>query len=125
MPEIPGIDHPKAIAYPDLLSGARQAGDGVAIIGAGGIGFDVATFLTHRHGDDYFAEWGIDRTLTTRGGVVPPRAVTPLAPRLSTAAQGRTPGRDPRQDHGLDSPHRAQTPRRGDARWRELRAHRR
>ncbi len=43
MPAIPGIDHPKAIAYPDLLSGARQAGDSVAIVGAGGIGFDVAT----------------------------------------------------------------------------------
>ena len=50
----------------------------MAIIGAGGIGFDVATFLTHRHGDDYFAEWGIDRTLTTRGGLVAPRAVTPV-----------------------------------------------
>jgi 2,4-dienoyl-CoA reductase (NADPH2) len=76
LPAIPGIDHSKAIAYPDLLSGARQAGDSVAIIGAGGIGFDVATFLTHRLGEDYFAEWGIDRTLTHRGGVLPPRAVT-------------------------------------------------
>ena len=78
MPQIAGIDHPKAIAYPDLLSGIREAGKSVAIIGAGGIGFDVATFLTHRHDDDYFAEWGIDRTLTTRGGVVPMRAVTPV-----------------------------------------------
>src|SRR6185436_3940969 len=72
VPAIPGVDHPKAITYPDLLSGARQAGENVAIIGAGGIGFDVATFLTHREGEDYFAEWGIDRTLTTRGGVVAP-----------------------------------------------------
>ena len=78
VPQIEGIDHPRAIAYPDLLSGARTAGERVAIIGAGGIGFDVATFLTHRHGDDYFAEWGIDRTLTARGGVVPQRAVTPV-----------------------------------------------
>jgi 2,4-dienoyl-CoA reductase (NADPH2) len=75
VPAIPGIDHPKAISYPDLLSGARQAGESVAIIGAGGIGFDVATFLTHRDGEDYFAEWGIDRTLTSRGGVVAPRPV--------------------------------------------------
>ena len=48
--EIAGIDHPKVISYPELLSGARRAGESVAIIGAGGIGFDVATFLTHRAG---------------------------------------------------------------------------
>jgi 2,4-dienoyl-CoA reductase (NADPH2) len=77
MPAIEGIDHPKVISYPQLLSGARVAGDKVAIIGAGGIGFDVATFLTHRAGEDYFAEWGIDRTLTTRGGLVPRRPSTP------------------------------------------------
>ncbi|HET7810537.1 MAG TPA: NADPH-dependent 2,4-dienoyl-CoA reductase [Steroidobacteraceae bacterium] len=77
VPAIPGVDHPKAITYPDLLSGARRAGGRVAIVGAGGIGFDVATFLTHRAGDDYFAEWGIDRTLTTRGGLLPPRAMAP------------------------------------------------
>jgi 2,4-dienoyl-CoA reductase (NADPH2) len=75
IPAIPGIDHPKAIAYPDLLSGARQAGERVAIIGAGGIGFDVATFLTHRTDEDYFSEWGIDRTMTKRGGLLPPRPV--------------------------------------------------
>jgi 2,4-dienoyl-CoA reductase (NADPH2) len=77
VPAIAGIDHPKAISYPDLLSGARQAGDRVAIIGAGGIGFDVATFLTHREGEDYFAEWGIDRKLIARGGVIAPRPVVP------------------------------------------------
>ncbi len=76
VPAICGIDHPKVILYPDLLSGARQAGDTVAIIGAGGIGFDVATFLTHRRDTDYFAEWGIDRTLVERGGLLPQRPVT-------------------------------------------------
>jgi 2,4-dienoyl-CoA reductase (NADPH2) len=79
VPAIDGIDHPKAIPYPELLSGARTAGDRVAIIGAGGIGFDVATFLTHRPDEDYFSEWGIDRTLTTRGGLQPARPVA--APR--------------------------------------------
>jgi 2,4-dienoyl-CoA reductase (NADPH2) len=79
VPAIPGIDHPKAIPYPELLGGARRAGERVAIIGAGGIGFDVATFLTHRPDEDYFAEWGIDRTMTARGGLRPPRPVT--APR--------------------------------------------
>jgi len=77
-PAISGIDHPKVISYPELLSRARVAGERVAIIGAGGIGFDVATFLTHRAEDDYFAEWGIDRTLTARGGLVPRRPLRPL-----------------------------------------------
>jgi 2,4-dienoyl-CoA reductase (NADPH2) len=75
IPAIEGVDHPKAIAYPDLLGGARTAGERVAIIGAGGIGFDVATFLTHRPGEDYFSEWGIDRSMTTPGGLVPARPV--------------------------------------------------
>ncbi|MBC8026214.1 MAG: FAD-dependent oxidoreductase [Steroidobacteraceae bacterium] len=75
VPSIPGIDHPRVILYPELLSGAKQAGDSVAVVGAGGIGFDVATFLTHRREDDYFEEWGIDRTLTTPGGLKPPLQV--------------------------------------------------
>jgi 2,4-dienoyl-CoA reductase (NADPH2) len=77
VPRIEGIEHAKAITYPELLTGARQAGDTVAIIGAGGIGFDVATFLTHRASDDYFAEWGIDRSGITRGGIVPARCSPP------------------------------------------------
>jgi 2,4-dienoyl-CoA reductase (NADPH2) len=76
VPAIPGVDHPKAITYPELLSGTRQAGASVAIIGAGGIGFDVATFLTHDSKQDYFAEWGIDRTLTQPGGLKPRERVT-------------------------------------------------
>jgi 2,4-dienoyl-CoA reductase (NADPH2) len=75
VPDIAGIDHPKVISYPDLLSGAKRAGESVAIVGAGGIGFDVATYLTHEPGSNYFEEWGIDRTLTARGGLVPPKPV--------------------------------------------------
>jgi len=78
-PAIPGIGHPKAIPYPALLSGERKAGAAVAIIGAGGIGFDVAAFLTHSPEQDYFAEWGIDRTLLARGGLAPRANL--LAPR--------------------------------------------
>ena len=47
MPDIPGIDHPKVVSYNDLLSGKRNAGHRVAIVGAGGIGFDVAEYLCH------------------------------------------------------------------------------
>jgi 2,4-dienoyl-CoA reductase (NADPH2) len=88
VPDIEGISHAKVISYPELLSGARRAGDSVAIIGAGGIGFDVAAYLTHQGTlqgtlagtapdvDRYFEEWGIDRTLTARGGLAPPKRVT-------------------------------------------------
>jgi 2,4-dienoyl-CoA reductase (NADPH2) len=78
VPQIPGIEHPTVITYPDLLSGRRQAGERVAIVGAGGIGFDVATYLTaHRATDnseatrEYCAEWGIDMQLRAPGGLLP------------------------------------------------------
>jgi 2,4-dienoyl-CoA reductase (NADPH2) len=79
-PAIEGIGHPKVITYPELLGGLRKAGERVAIIGAGGIGFDVAAYLTHGAGThgasgDYFAEWGIDRTMTSPGGLLPQRSV--------------------------------------------------
>jgi 2,4-dienoyl-CoA reductase (NADPH2) len=74
VPQIEGIGHEKVISYPDLLSGAREAGESVAIIGAGGIGFDVAAFLTHGAAD-YFEEWGIDRSLVARGGLLPQKPV--------------------------------------------------
>jgi 2,4-dienoyl-CoA reductase (NADPH2) len=77
IPPIPGIGHAKVIAYPDLLSGKRTAGASVAIIGAGGIGFDVATYLTHDASQDYFEEWGIDRTLQAAGGLKPARPRRP------------------------------------------------
>ena len=72
-PDIPGIDHPKAVSYIDILTGRVRAGDRVAIIGAGGIGFDVAEFLSHRGGAPDIArfnkEWGIDSNHSGRGGV--------------------------------------------------------
>jgi 2,4-dienoyl-CoA reductase (NADPH2) len=74
VPAIEGIRHEKVISYPELLSGTRRAGERVAVIGAGGIGFDVAAFLTHGSAD-YFEEWGIDRTLTARGGLLPQKPV--------------------------------------------------
>ncbi|HJV38719.1 MAG TPA: NADPH-dependent 2,4-dienoyl-CoA reductase [Geothrix sp.] len=81
-PDFPGVDHPKVISYPDLLSGRKVAGQTVAIIGAGGIGFDVAEFLVHTdHGPDrarYLAEWGVDGAHAHRGGLLP--APQPPAP---------------------------------------------
>jgi 2,4-dienoyl-CoA reductase (NADPH2) len=90
VPAIDGITHEKVITYPELLTGARTAGDRVAIIGAGGIGFDVAAYLTHDADGDYFSEWGIDRTLTARGGLLEQR---PRASRRRVYLLQRKPGR--------------------------------
>ncbi len=84
-PAIAGIDHPKAITYPELLDGRRTAGRRVAVIGAGGIGFDVAEFLIQTGPSPtldaarWRAEWGIDETLRARGGIegITPRIEAP------------------------------------------------
>jgi len=71
-PAIPGINHEKVVGYIEIIEGRKIAGKRVAIIGAGGIGFDVAEFLTHDGHEGiggYCAEWGIDRGLTKRGGL--------------------------------------------------------
>jgi 2,4-dienoyl-CoA reductase (NADPH2) len=67
-PGIPGIDHSKVVSYIDLLSGRAQAGQNVAIIGMGGIGFDVALYLLERGSrapldtGAFSAHWGISST---------------------------------------------------------------
>jgi 2,4-dienoyl-CoA reductase (NADPH2) len=77
-PAIPGIEHPMVASYVDVVEGRRVAGSRVAIIGAGGIGFDVAELLTHAGGDDTAAfrdEWGIDVKCAARGGLKPAQDV--------------------------------------------------
>ncbi|MBV6439561.1 MAG: NADPH-dependent 2,4-dienoyl-CoA reductase [Haliscomenobacteraceae bacterium CHB4] len=88
-PDIKGIDHPKVLSYVDVLSHGKPVGKTVAIIGAGGIGFDVATFLTAGdHADQppttnnrqlitYMDEWGIDPTYSHRGGITQPKPEHP------------------------------------------------
>jgi 2,4-dienoyl-CoA reductase (NADPH2) len=86
IPEIPGIDHPKVASYVEIVEGRKRAGKRVAIVGAGGIGFDVAELLTEDHPADghasdgsrddpaiaaFCAEWGIDAEFAHRGGVKP------------------------------------------------------
>ena len=78
IPEIEGIDHPSVMTYIELLSGERIAGKRVAVLGAGGIGFDVADFLvtSSHHPSAFYRAWGIDLTGRYRGGLtVPLRAV--------------------------------------------------
>ncbi len=85
-PALPGIAHSKVIPYADLIEGRQQAGACVAVIGAGGIGFDVAEFLTHAlplspDGQDELArfqgEWGIDPNFAARGGLTRPSGEKP------------------------------------------------
>ncbi len=79
-PDLEGVDHPKAVSYVDVIMGRRPVGQRVAIMGAGGIGFDVAELVTHAGTSaamdiDVFArEWGIDFVNHPRGGVT---GVTP------------------------------------------------
>lgn len=74
-PEIEGIDHPMVAKYIDVITGKRSVGDKVAIIGAGGIGFDVCELVSHSGPSgaldrDVFAkEWGVDFDNHPRGGV--------------------------------------------------------
>ncbi len=97
-PGIEGIDHPKVLSYVDVLAGGCVVGDAVAIIGAGGIGFDVAEFLAHREGAPkpslssalFAAEWGIDRSLGARGGVRGVAAKPEPAARAITLMQRKT-----------------------------------
>ena len=102
-PAIDGLSHPSVASYVDIIEGRRDAGRDVAIIGAGGIGFDVAEFLTHAGADDGHAstgarsdpaiaafrdEWGIDAAYANRGGVKPP--CEPVPPRNVWLLQRKT-----------------------------------
>lgn len=73
--EIPGIDHPMVVGYLEVLTGKTHVGKTAAIIGAGGIGFDTAAFLTHEDaGGDaeaYYREWGVDTGYAQPGGLTP------------------------------------------------------
>jgi 2,4-dienoyl-CoA reductase (NADPH2) len=79
-PKIPGQDHPSVLSYIDVLQGNKPVGKRVAVIGAGGIGFDISEFLVHGdvpdvpdpdqpRPEDFFRQWGVDMNLTGRGGV--------------------------------------------------------
>ncbi|MCA7901641.1 NADPH-dependent 2,4-dienoyl-CoA reductase [Burkholderia cepacia] len=74
-PPIDGVGHPKTLGYLDVLRDDKAVGRSVAIVGAGGIGFDVAEYLVHRDGgeqvdaDRFFNEWGVDRSYAGAGGL--------------------------------------------------------
>ncbi|MCT9109848.1 FAD-dependent oxidoreductase [Streptomyces mirabilis] len=99
-PEIPGVDHPSVLGYLDVLRDGAPVGDRVAILGAGGIGFDVAEFLTDggdKASEDpatYFRHWGVDMDYQAPGGLAaperpaPPRTVHLLQRKASKVGAG-------------------------------------
>ncbi|WP_037854000.1 NADPH-dependent 2,4-dienoyl-CoA reductase [Streptomyces sp. NRRL S-340] len=93
-PDIPGVDHPRVLGYLDVLQRGAPVGERVAVLGAGGIGFDVAQYLTDgggRTSEDpaaYFRAWGVDTDYRTPGGLAAPERTAP--PRTVHLLQRRT-----------------------------------
>lgn len=82
MPSIPGIDHPKVLTYAEAITGAKPVGKKVAVVGAGGIGFDVGELLVTEHSPtldlkDWKTEWGVTDPQDARGALTTPRPAPP------------------------------------------------
>ncbi|MEU3610163.1 NADPH-dependent 2,4-dienoyl-CoA reductase [Streptomyces sp. NPDC035033] len=99
-PGIEGQDHPSVVGYLDVLRDGAPVGERVAVIGAGGIGFDVAEFLTDggegasQDPETYFRQWGVDTSYENRGGLrepernAPPRRVHLLQRKTTKVGAG-------------------------------------
>ncbi|WP_328398594.1 NADPH-dependent 2,4-dienoyl-CoA reductase [Streptomyces sp. NBC_00390] len=99
-PEIEGVDHSSVLSYLDVLRDGAPVGERVAVIGAGGIGFDVAEFLTDAgegaslDPETYFRQWGVDTEYAAPGGLTrpersaPPRSVHLLQRKTSKVGAG-------------------------------------
>ena len=93
VPAIEGVDHPKVLSYLDVLRDKKPVGEKVAVIGAGGIGFDVSEYLTHGEEtpstniEQFMQQWGVDMNLEARGGIEGVQAVVPPSPRQVSLLQ--------------------------------------
>ena len=96
---IPGSDHPKVLSYIDVLRDHKPVGAKVAVIGAGGIGFDVSEYLVEQeelttHLDKWLAHWGVDKTYKAAGALMekelhkPPREVYLLQRKTTKVGKG-------------------------------------
>jgi 2,4-dienoyl-CoA reductase (NADPH2) len=91
-PRIPGQDHPKVLRYLDVLRGA-EVGKRVAVVGAGGIGFDIAEYLTHEGRSTaldlpaWLQEWGVTDPALARGGLATEEPALPPPARQVTLLQ--------------------------------------
>ena len=87
IPSIEGIKHSKVVSYIDVLKNKVELGKSVALMGAGGIGFDVAEYITHEGKSTaldtsaFMKEWGVDMQLDARGGIEGIKADKPNNPR--------------------------------------------
>jgi len=78
--KIEGLDHPKVLSYIEVLKNQKPVGKSVALIGAGGIGFDVAEFLSQEgesstlNIEHFMQEWGVDMTYQNRGALAKPQS---------------------------------------------------
>jgi 2,4-dienoyl-CoA reductase (NADPH2) len=95
-PDIEGIDRPNVLSYVDVILHKKAVGRRVAIVGAGGIGFDVAQYITHQNlstsldRDAFLKEWGVDKEFRHPGGLTPTRPQRPPAERDVYLLQRKT-----------------------------------
>ncbi|MGW8778310.1 oxidoreductase [Streptomyces sp. NPDC055796] len=93
-PDIEGVDHANVVSYLDVLRDGAPVGERVAVVGAGGIGFDVAEFLTDsgegasQDPETYFRHWGVDTAYAGPGGLTAPER--PVPPRRVHLLQRKT-----------------------------------
>ncbi|MEW2368132.1 FAD-dependent oxidoreductase [Streptomyces sp. NPDC048387] len=93
-PAIEGVDRDNVVSYLDVLRDGVPVGERVAVVGAGGIGFDVAEFLTDsgegasQDPEVYFRHWGVDTSYAAPGGLTAPQR--PATPRTVTLLQRKT-----------------------------------
>ncbi len=100
VPGIPGVDSDKVLTYQEVLDKELQLGKNVAVLGAGGIGFDISEYLTHEgesttlNVDAWMKEWGVDITNSNRGGLAKaeihpsPRKVVMMQRKESSQGKG-------------------------------------
>lgn len=102
IPKFDGLDHPKVVAYNQVLRGEVEVGQRVAVIGSGGIGIDTCAYLLEHPNqtvDQYCAQWGIDLDVTDQGGLAaatrPPktREITMLQRKAGVKKMGAGPGK--------------------------------
>jgi len=94
--DIEGIDRPNVLSYVDVLLHKKPVGRRVAIVGAGGIGFDVAQYITQQNlstsldRDAFLQEWGVDKNYELPGGLAPSRPKIPASKREVYLLQRKT-----------------------------------
>ena len=106
VPNIPGYDHPNVLSYIDVLRNKAKVGHKVAVIGAGGIGFDVSEYLLHHDDtddndkkaddvdvDEFLGNWGVDKGNSERGGLLPEEGVKMVKPHREIILMQRKKGK--------------------------------